>query len=111
MAADPADPEEYWYTTDLKTKQPNALGIYDMSGNAAEWCSDWYASDYYSVSPSVNPQGPASGTKHVVRGGDRNPNRPQTDARVSNRWAVNPAEVGRDNCIGLRIVYDPSADE
>lgn len=111
VAADPADAEEYWYTTDLKTKQPNALGLYDMSGNAAEWCSDWYAADYYSVSPSVNPQGPASGTKHVVRGGDRNPYRPQTDARVSNRWAVNPAEVGRDNSIGLRIVYDPSADE
>lgn len=111
VAADPADPDAYWFTTYLKTKQPNALGLYDMSGNAAEWCSDWYAADYYSVSPSVNPQGPASGTKHVVRGGDRNPYRPQTDARVSNRWAVNPAVVGRDNSIGLRIVYDPSADE
>lgn len=110
VAAVKADSEEYWYTTLLKTKQPNALGLYDMSGNAAEWCSDWYDADYYSVSPSVNPQGPASGTKRVVRGGDCNPFRPETDARVSNRWAVNPSGVGNDNSIGLRIVYDPSAE-
>ena len=50
-------------------RQPNGLGIYDMSGNVKEWCLDWYANDYYSRSPKDNPQGPSSGTDRVVRGG------------------------------------------
>lgn len=41
-------------------KQPNELDIYDMTGNVAELVSDWYQEDYYSVSPSDNPQGPES---------------------------------------------------
>lgn len=48
---------------------PNELGIYDMSGNAWEWCKDWYDENYYSVSPQNNPQGPASTNYRVVRGG------------------------------------------
>ena len=52
----------------MGTKSPNELGIYDMSGNVWEWCNDWYDSSYYSYSPQVNPQGPSSGTYHVLRG-------------------------------------------
>ena len=58
------------YTTHpVKTKRPNELGIYDMSGNVCEWCSDWYDSSYYSSSPATNPTGPSSGSNRVLRGG------------------------------------------
>ena len=54
-------------THDVATKAPNELGIYDMSGNVDEWCSDWFGS--YSEEAVTNPKGATSGPGHVRRGG------------------------------------------
>lgn len=52
----------------VKTKQSNELGIYDMSGNVSEWCNDWYGFPY--PRPQVDPLGPSTGTRRVIRGGN-----------------------------------------
>lgn len=49
--------------------EPNGYGLYNMAGNVAEWCQDWYESDYYKKSPPRNPTGPSSGQSRVIRGG------------------------------------------
>ena len=51
------------------TAEPNAYGLFDLCENVHEWCSDWYAQDYYAESPPENPQGPASGLRRASRGG------------------------------------------
>ena len=61
---DPSD------TKAVGDKLPNAWKLYDMHGNVWEWVQDWYSSSYYNSSPSVDPPGPTSGSRRVIRGGD-----------------------------------------
>jgi len=81
-------------------KQPNARGIYDTLGNVAEWVQDWYKVDYYAESPAADPQGPASGSYRVFRGGSWLD--PAKYCRVTARNFEFP--VSRLHNVGFRIV-------
>ncbi len=53
----------------VEQSQPNAYGLFEMCENVHEWCSDWFAAEYYAISPERNPQGPEEGTRKASRGG------------------------------------------
>ena len=63
------DPEAEKGPVKTGSYPPNAYGLYDMSGNAWEWVSDWFFESYYSESAEENPGGPSCGTFRVFRGG------------------------------------------
>ena len=85
-------------------KSPNQLGLYDMTGNVREWCSDFYESNYYERSPILNPEGPTQGTHHVMRGGSFHNS--VEECKVTYRAHTLP--YNKNKFTGLRLVY--SAD-
>ena len=75
---DPAKLAEYgWYSQNsggsarsVGLKPANPFGLYDMHGNAEQWCADWLDDKWYAASPTSDPQGPPAGSRRVIRGGD-----------------------------------------
>jgi formylglycine-generating enzyme required for sulfatase activity len=69
-------------------KQGNAFGLFDMLGNAMEWCADWKGDEYYKYSPTRNPVGPGQGQGRVLRGLSFNDT--EDNVRVSLRTGMDP---------------------
>lgn len=68
--------EMAWYSSNsgsathvVGQKKPNAWGLYDMHGNVWEWCSDYWDENYYSKSPTSDPENTTSSSYRVLRGG------------------------------------------
>jgi formylglycine-generating enzyme required for sulfatase activity len=81
-------------------KHPNAWGLYDLHGNVAEWCQDWYGP--YPDNPQVDPQGPPSGPGRVVRGGSWFSS--AKNCRAAARFHRPPQGRSQLQTLGFRLV-------
>jgi formylglycine-generating enzyme required for sulfatase activity len=90
--------------TSVGSYAPNGWGLYDMIGNVWEWCQDWYGP--YLDQSVIDPQGPASGTMRVVRGGSCGAS--PILCRSAQRRAIDPANNANSN-IGFRVVLSAAA--
>ncbi|MHC4624995.1 MAG: SUMF1/EgtB/PvdO family nonheme iron enzyme, partial [Planctomycetota bacterium] len=93
------------YAHPVGQKLPNPWRMYDMHGNVLEWCSDYYDEEYYSRSPSIDPNGPSYGISRSLRGGSWDNG--GSYLRCSYR---SDYPVSRGLLVGFRVVSDGEAD-
>jgi formylglycine-generating enzyme required for sulfatase activity len=88
------------FTSPVGSFRPNSFGLYDMLGNARQWCSDWHANNCYTASPADDPGGPDSGLGRAIRGGSWH-DAPFVCRSAGVRGGDDPE--GRANDAGFRV--------
>jgi formylglycine-generating enzyme required for sulfatase activity/serine/threonine protein kinase len=92
----------FGFTAPVGSFEPNGFGLFDMHGNVAEWCADWFGEHYYASAPAVDPRGPSRGSQRVTRGQGWQSAGPKVRSAHRDPW--DPSARGMS--VGFRVVLE-----